>query len=63
MMMNSYNKPWAYICSKGYFAGLSLGGAHFREGLFFWGFIIGILRYLFTMKSRNEIGVPVIITQ
>ena len=30
---SSDHKPWAYICSKGFFAGLILGGAYFRRGL------------------------------
>ena len=31
--VNSDNEPWAYICSKGYFAGLIFGGNLFSEGL------------------------------
>ena len=38
---NSDNKPWAYICSKGFFAGLIFGGAYFRRGLL----LDGILRF------------------
>ena len=45
--LNSDNKPWAYICSKGFFAGLIIifflggGGAHFQRGLL----LEGILRF------------------
>ena len=35
------NKPCAYICSKGCFAGLSFGEAYFRRGLL----LEGILRF------------------
>ena len=38
---NSDNKPWAYIGSKGLFAGLIFGGAYFRRGLL----LEGILRF------------------
>ena len=34
---NFHNKPWAYICSKGCFAGLIFGGAYVRKGLFIGG--------------------------
>ena len=37
----SDNKPWAYICSKGFFAGLIFGGAYFRRGFL----LEGILRF------------------
>ena len=30
---NSDNKPWAYICSEGFFAGLIFGGVYFRYGI------------------------------
>ena len=30
--LNSDNKPWAYICSKGFIDGLIFGGAQFRRG-------------------------------
>ena len=33
------NKPWAYICSKGVFAGLIFGGAYFRRGLLLEGIL------------------------
>ena len=32
MPLNSDNKPWAYICSKGFFAGLIFGGAYLIIG-------------------------------
>ena len=35
--VNSDNKPWAYICSNGFFAGLILGGNLFLEGLVIGG--------------------------
>ena len=28
---NSDSKPWAYICSKGYFSGLIFEGAYWKE--------------------------------
>ena len=31
---NTVKLPWAYICSKGCFAGLIIQGAYFRRGLF-----------------------------
>ena len=31
--------PWAYICSKGCFAGLIFGGAYFRSGSLFEGIL------------------------
>ena len=40
-VQNSDNKPWAYICSKGFFAGLIFGGANFRRVLL----LEGILRF------------------
>ena len=36
---NSDNKPWAYICSKGCFAGLIFGGAYFQRGLILEGIL------------------------
>ena len=39
--LNSNNKLWVYICSKGFFAGLIFGGAYFRRGLL----LEGILRF------------------
>ena len=41
LTLNSNNKPWAYICSKGVFAGLIFGRAYFRRGLL----LEGILRF------------------
>ena len=38
---NNMIEPWAYICSKGFFAGLIFGGAYFRTGLL----SDGILRF------------------
>ena len=34
---NSNNKPWAYICSKGFYGGLIFGGSIFMEGLIIGG--------------------------
>ena len=31
--LNSDNKPWAFICLKGFFAGLVFEGAYFLEEL------------------------------
>ena len=36
---NSDNKPWDYICSKGFFAGLIFGEAYFRRGLLLEGIL------------------------
>ena len=35
ILQNSINKPWAYICSKGFFAGLSFGEL-ILEGAYYW---------------------------
>ena len=36
---NSDNKPWAYTCSKGFFAGLIFGGAYFQRALLLEGIL------------------------
>ena len=42
--------PWAYICSKGLFAGLIFGRAYFRRGLL----LEGVLRFKMGWANNNS---------
>ena len=49
----SDNKPWAYICSKDYFAWLLFRGAYFRRGLLLEG-ILHRLKWV-GLDSKNSL--------